>query len=112
MFDLRNSIIQMTSENNNLSLIVHEAIGEAIQRHAPIKYQHVRENQTYFMNKIINKEIMNRSRSRNTFLNIKCEMDKKTRNKQCNFCISSMRRKKKKRFSNISINDIIDKKTF
>ena len=37
MFDLRNSIIQMTSENNNLSLIVHEAIGEAIQRHAPIK---------------------------------------------------------------------------
>ena len=38
MFDVKNSIIQMTSENNDLEFDRFKAaLDEAIQRHAPIK---------------------------------------------------------------------------
>ena len=38
MFDVKNSIIQMTSERNNLEFDRFKtALDEAIQRHAPIK---------------------------------------------------------------------------
>ena len=38
MFDVKNSIIQMTSENNDLEFDRFKAVlDEAIQRHAPIK---------------------------------------------------------------------------
>ena len=38
MFDVKNSIIQMASENNNLKFDQFKtALNEAIQRHAPIK---------------------------------------------------------------------------
>ena len=72
MFDVRNSIIQMTSENNNLECDGFQtALDEAIQRHAPIKKRYVRANQAPFINKKISKEIMKRSHLRNNFLNTK-----------------------------------------
>ena len=65
MFDVKNSIIQMTSERNDLEFDRFKtALDKAIQRHAPIKKWYVRANQTPFINKKINKEIMNRSRLR------------------------------------------------
>ena len=79
MLDVKNSIIQMTSENNDLEF--DEAIDEAIQRHAPIKKWYVRANQAPFINKKINREIMKRSRLRNKFLNTKSDIDKKAYNK-------------------------------
>ena len=66
MLDVTNSIIQMTSENNDLEFDRFiAALDEAIQRHAPIKKRCVRANQAPFINKRINKEIMKRSRLRN-----------------------------------------------
>ena len=45
MFDVKNSIIQMTSENNDLEFDrLKTAPDEAIQRHAPIKKRYVRSN--------------------------------------------------------------------
>ena len=59
MLDVKNSIIQMTSENNDLEFDrLKTALDEAIQRHAPIKKRYVRANQAPFINKKINKEIM------------------------------------------------------
>ena len=52
MFDVKNSIIQMTSENNDLEFDrFRAALDKAIQRHAPIKRQYVRANQVTFINK-------------------------------------------------------------
>ena len=52
----------MTSENNELELdIFKTALDEVIQRHAPMKHRYVRSNQTSFIKKKINKEIMKRS---------------------------------------------------
>ena len=57
MFDVKDSIIQMTSEKNDLELDRFEAaLDEAIQKHAPIKKRYVEANQAPF--KKINKEIM------------------------------------------------------
>ena len=64
------------------------------------------------MNKKINKEIMNRSRLRNKFLNTKRDIDRKTYNKKRNLCVSLIRSEKKNLFSNINTSDITDKKTF
>ena len=53
---VKNSIIQITSENNNLEFDRFKAAPEeAIRRHAPIKKWYVRANQAFFMNKKINK---------------------------------------------------------
>ena len=46
MLDIKNSIIQMTSENNDLEFDrLKTALDEAIQRHAPIKKRYIRANQ-------------------------------------------------------------------
>ena len=68
MADVQNRISQVTSENNDLEFdLFKAALNDAIQRHAPIKQRYVRANQTPFINKTINKEIMKRSQLRNTF---------------------------------------------
>ena len=68
MADVQNRISQVTSENNDLEFdLFKAALNDAIQRHAPIKQRYVRANQTSFINKTINKEIMKRSQLRNTF---------------------------------------------
>ena len=52
MFDVENSIIQLTSENNDLGFDRFKAaFDEVIQRHAPIKKRHVRANQAPFINR-------------------------------------------------------------
>ena len=75
MFEVKNSIIQTASENNDLEFDRFKAaLDEAIQR---LKW-YVRANQAPFINKKINKEIMKRSRLRNKFLNTKSDTDRKT----------------------------------
>ena len=56
MFDVENSIIQLTSENNDLEFDRFKAaLDEAIQRHTPIKKRYVRANQAPFINRKIKK---------------------------------------------------------
>ena len=113
MFDVKNSIIQMNSERNDLEFDRFKAaLDKAIQRHAPTKKRYVQANQALFINKKINKEIMKRSRPRNKFLNTKSDIDRKVYNKQRNLCVSLIRSKKKNFFSNIHTSDITDNKTF
>ena len=93
MFDVKNSIIQMTSERNNLEFDRFKtALDKAIQRRAPIKKRYVRANQAPFINKKINKEIMNRSRLRNKVLNTKSDIDRKAYDKQRNFRLGVKKR--------------------
>ena len=83
MLDVKNSNIQMTSENKDFEFDQFiAAFDEAIQQHASMKKRYVRVNQASFMNKKINIEIMKRSRLRNRFLNTKSNIDRKLYNKQ------------------------------
>ena len=115
MFDVKNSIIQMTSERNDLEFDRFKtALDKAIQRHAPIKKRYVRANQAPFINKKINKEIMKRSHLRNKFFDIKSDIDidRKAHNKQSNLCVSLIRSEKNSLFNNINTRDTTDNKTF
>ena len=61
MFDVKNSIIQMTSERNNREFDRFKTdLDQAIERHAPMQKQYVPANQALFINKKINKDIMKR----------------------------------------------------
>ena len=52
MLDVKNSILQMTSENNDLEFDQFKtALHEAIQRYVPIKKRYVRANQASFIKK-------------------------------------------------------------
>ena len=109
MADVQNRTSQVTSENNDLEFDGFKAVlNEAIQKYAPIKQRYICANQTPFINKIVNKEIMERSRLRNKFLNTKSGIDRKAYNKQRNLCVSLIRREKKNFFNNISTCDITD----
>ena len=113
MFDVKNSIIQMTPYDNDLDFDQFKAgLDETIKRHAPIQKRYVRANEVPFINKKINKEIMKRCRLRNKFLNAKSDIDKKAYNKQRHLCVSLIRSEKKNFFSNINTGDITDSKTF
>ena len=113
MFDVKNSIIQMTSERSDLDIDRFKtAPDKTIQRHAPIKKRYVRAYQAPFINKKINKEIMKRSSLRNKFLNTKSDIDRKAYNKQRNLRVSLIRSEKKNFFSNYNTCDITDNKTF
>ena len=47
-----------------------------------------------YMNKRLSKEIMKKYRLRNKFLNTKSDLDKKVYNKQRNYVVSLLRKKK------------------
>ena len=113
MFDVKNSIIQMTPENNGLEFDgFKSAIDEAIPRHAPITKRYVRVNQAPFINKKLNKQVMKRSCLRHTFLNTKSDIGRKAYYKEHDLCASLIKSEKKNFVSIINTSDIADKKTF
>ena len=113
MFDVKNSIIQMISQNKDLEFDRFKAVlHEAIQRHAPIKKWCLWANQASSVNKKINKETMKRSCLRKNFLDSKSDIDRKVYNKQRKICVSLIWNEKKNFFSNIGTSDISDNKPF
>ena len=80
--------------------------------HAPIKQKYVRANNAPFMNKILSKAVMNRSRLRNMFLRNPTINNKANYNKLRNYCTKLFRKEKKKFYNNLDIKLITDNKTF
>ena len=106
MFDVKDSIIQMTSEKNDVEFDQFKAaLDEAIQGHVPVKKRYVRANQASFMNKKINKEFMKRSHLRKIFSNTKSDIDRKAYNKHRNLSVSLIRSEKRNVFSNINMSE-------
>ena len=62
----------MCVQQNVLLKILKESVNITREEHAPLKKRYVRANQSPFMNKKLNKEIMKWSRLRNKFLNCNC----------------------------------------
>ena len=72
----------------------------------------VRGNQMPFITKDLSKAIMKRSRLRNNFLKNRTGENKTLYTKQRNYCISLLKKSKKKYFANLNEKDIIDNKLF
>ena len=90
--------------------ILDSTCSKVLNKHVPWKKRYTRGSQRPFMNKHISKEIMERSKLRNNFLKTKNNTDKFNYNKQLNFCVSLIRKKKSKYFANQNIKDIADNK--
>ena len=89
-----------------------ELITRIFNKHAPIKHKYVRANQGPYMNKILNKAVMNRSRTRNSYLSNRTETNRKAYNKQRNYCVGLFRNEKKKFYNSIDIKNITDNRLF
>ena len=71
--------------------------------YALLKKKYIRGNNSSFMNRILSKEIMKRSRLRNKFLKSKSEADKKNYVKQRNYYVPLLGRKKKEHYGNLDL---------
>ena len=74
------------------------------------KRKYVRGNNKRFMNKALSKAIMQRTKLRNKFLKDPSAENKFSYNKQRNWCVSLLRKEKKKYFANLNEKDITDNK--
>ena len=81
-------------------------------RHAPRKRKLARGNQMPFITKDLSKAIMKRSRLRNSSLKNRTEQNKTLYTKQRNYCVSLLKKSKKKYFANLNEKDILDNKLF
>ena len=69
---------------------------EVLNKKVPIKKKFINANEAPFMTRKLKKAIMIRSRLRNTFLKHPTNENKKKYRKQRNFCVSLLRKEKKK----------------
>ena len=65
-----------------------------------------------FMTKQLSKEIMKRSRLPNNFLRDKTEENKILYNRQRNYCVSLLRKSKRRYYENLNIKNVTDNKLF
>ena len=83
---------------NNIPFDVFMNICKAtLDKVAPLKQKYVRSNHSPFLNKEILKAVMNRTRLKNKFLRSRSTEDRSAYNQQRNFCLSLVRKAKKKR---------------
>ena len=75
-------------------------------------YKYIRGNDKQFMNKVLSKATMQRTKLRNNFLKDPSAANKFSYNKQRNWCVSLLRKEKKKYFANLNEEDITDNKKF
>ena len=85
---------------------------EELNKRAPIKEKYIRGNNAPYMNKILAKAIMNRTRLKNKFHKECNEVNKALYNKQRNYCVNLFKREKKKYYANLDPRVIIDNKKF
>ena len=105
---------------NNLSLLDSDATYdsfesifiELINKHAPMKKKFLRANNSPFMNKILSKAFMNRSKLKNKFHKTTNVTNEKKYKRQRNYCVNLLKKEKKKYYDNLNIKSITDNKTF
>ena len=68
---------------------------ELLNRWVPIRNKYVRANNAPYMNKTLSKAIMTRSRIRNKFLKNPNNKNREIYNKQRNYCVNLLRKRKK-----------------
>ena len=83
-----------------------------LETHAPKKKVVVRGNNAPFMNKTLSKAFMQRSKLKNRYNKNPTEDNKNLYKKQRNFCVSLLRKEKKKYYNNLDMNIFNDNNKF
>ena len=85
---------------------------EILNTYAPMKKKVVRGNNAPFMNKALSKEFMHRSKLKNRYHKNPTEENKTAYKKHRNFCVSLLKKEKKKYYNNLDMNIFEDNKKF
>ena len=83
-----------------------------LNNHSPSKKKYTRDNHLPFMNKELSKAIMNRKRLRNVCLRKRSDENRKRYSKQRNYCVSLLRRTKRKYYSSLDKRGVTHKRHF
>ena len=83
-----------------------------LNNYAPMKKKVVRGNNAPFMNKTLSKEFMHRSKLKNKFHKKPTKSNEVAYKKQRNFCVSLLRREKKKHYNNLDMKIFEDNRRF
>ena len=83
-----------------------------LNKHAPMKKKFPRGNNAPFMNKTLSKAFMHRSKLRNKYNKNPTENNKIFYNQQRNFCVSLLKKEKRKYYNNLDPKIFKDNKTF
>ena len=110
-----------TELKNGLQNLDHENMGydefkdtfmNVLNLHAPMKKKYVRGNNAPFMNKTLSKAFMHRSKLKNKYNKNPSEENKKSYNQQRNYCVSLLKKEKKKYYNNLDTSIFDDNKKF
>ena len=110
--DIESLLSKLCNQQNVPFKILKESVNITLDKHPQLKKRYVRANQSPFMNKTLSKEIMNRLRLRNKFLNAKSDIDRKAYNKQRNYLVRLLRNEKKNFYNNLDTKVVTDNRTF
>ena len=83
-----------------------------LEKKVPLKERYVRYNQAKFMNKILQKAIMNLSRLLNRYRKEKTEATRSAYKRQRNFCVKLLRKTKKEFYNKLNLKYITENKLF
>ena len=81
-----------------------------LEKKAPLKERYVRYNQAKFMNKILQKAIMNRFRLLNKYRKEKTVATRSAHKRQGNFCVRLLRKTKNEFYNNLNVKYITKNK--
>ena len=107
---------KLIMENINLSNGLQKFIDicmKSLDKFTPRKKKYSRGNNLPFMNKLLNRAHMKRTRLRNCYLKKRSEQNRLSYVKQRrSYCVSLLRKTKKDYYANLNVKDIVDNKQF
>ena len=105
------STLHLSNESPSLDLYVDICI-RALDVYAPKKKKYLRANSSPFMNKVISKAVMDRTRLRNNILKNRSAENKLAYNRQKNYYVSLTRKSKRDYYNNLDNRNVTDNKLF
>ena len=105
------SLQNIPTDGNGLEKFLQICIN-TLDQFAPRKKKYVRGNNMPFFNKALSSAHKKRTQLRNRFLKKRSYKNKKLYTEQRNFCVSLLRKTKKKHYANLNHKDIADNKQF
>ena len=109
--ELTNALHNLMTENSTYDEF-KEVYMKVLNLHAPMKKKFVRGNNAPFMNKTLSQAFMHRSKLKNKFNKNPTEENKNSYKKQRNYCVSLLKKEKKKYYNNLDIKIFEDNKKF
>ena len=108
---LTNALHDLINENSSYDAF-KDVYMKVLNLHAPMKNKFIRGNNAPFMNQTLSKAFMHRSKLKNKFNKNPTEENNNAYKKQRNYCVSLLRKEKKKYYTNLDIKIFDDNKKF